>query len=156
MYLNMAYVFTCSSQFSVTINAILRSLQNAGFSGKDYLKSENYAEAEPKTTPNENDFFKPLTPPSTKDEDSQTDNDAPEIDSEAIHDQLSKDNNDLDSIKSKAEQANQQFTEQSKQASEKSNDLPNDVQEKMNDKTYRLRSIYADDAKAIRLPRFVI
>lgn len=156
MYLNMGYVFTCSSQFSVTINAILRSLQNAGFSGKDYLKSENYADAVPKEKPNESDFFKPLTPPSAKDVDSKTDNDMPDIDAEAIHNNLSTDNITIDSIKSKAEQASQQFEEQSKQAAENNNDLSNEVQEKMSDKTYGLRKIYAEDAKAVRLPRFVI
>lgn len=155
MYLNMSYVFTCSSQFSQTIKHILDSLQNAGFSGKDYVKSEDYAKDMPPAPLNEMDFFKPLQPATPSTEQSSFD-DIPEINADEIKSLLQADDTHLHDMLKKAEQLEQQYAEQTKAQAASNDYLPNEVQEKMNDKTYTMRSKYADDARAVILPRFVI
>lgn len=155
MYLNMSYVFTCSSQFSQTIKHILDSLQNAGFSGRDYVKSEDYAKDMPASQPDEMDFFKPLQP-STPDVEQEPAVDAPEINADEIKSQLQTEESQVDDMLKKAEELESQYDEQTRAQASSNNYLPNEVLEKMNDKTYTMRSKFADEAKALRLPRFVI
>jgi len=154
MYLNMSYVFTCSSQFQETIKAILKSLQDAGFSGRDYLKSQDYAEPKLSAQQSEMDFFKPLEP--SGDVKPEVPDDTPEIDVDEIQSQLHSGGSQVDDMMKKAEQAEQEYTAQTERLSAENDYLPNEVQDKMNDKTYGMRSKYADDAKALRLPKFVI
>ena len=150
----MSYVFTCSSQFQETIKAILKSLQDAGFSGRDYLKQQDYAELKPSVQQSEMDFFKPLEPSGAVKP--EVPDDTPEIDVDEIQSQLQTSGRQLDDMMKKAEQAEQEYAEQTERLSTVNSYLPNEVQDKMNDKTYGMRSKYADDAKALKLPRFVI
>ena len=154
MYLNISYVFTCFAQFGVTIKAILDSLQNSGFSGRDYLKQENYADDTLKENPSEMDFFKPLNPKEQKS--SEPVYNEPEIDVEEIKSQLQHDNGHVEQMMKKAEEAEQEYEEQSKKQQESGNHLPNEVQDKMNDKTYKIRNMFSEDARSVVLPRFVI
>ena len=155
MYLNMSYVFTCSAQFDKTIKSILDSLQNSGFSGKDYVKSQDVKD-EPVVTPSEKDFFKPLpyAPAQQGEPTDKCEDEMPDIDADEILEQLTEKDTEVATMLNQAETKGLEYIEQTKQQIE-NNDLPSEIQEKMNDKTYKMRVMYAADAQQIHLPRFV-
>ncbi len=130
------------------------SLQNAGFSGRDYLKHEDYAKETPKNQPTEMDFFKPLVP--NNNSENEKEDDLPLIDSEEIKEQIKSDNNQIKAILEKAEQADKEYKEQSDIQQSENNNLPFELQNNMNDRTYKIRNKFESDARALRLPKFVI
>ena len=154
-YLNMSYVFTCSSQFKDTIEAILQSLQNAGFSGRDYLKHVDSTDpvSAPTVQQGEFDF---LTPPDTLIVRTAQIDDTPEIDSKVIQTQLQIGACQLDSMMRKAEQAEQEYAARTESQSTTPDHLSTEVQEKMKDVTYVMRNPYAADARTLRLPQFMM
>lgn len=174
--LNLAYVFTNSSDFHATLEQIIESLTNVGFSGKDYVKSpqeEEYSIVKaqmPEETPNL--FSSALTVrdsglanEDTKDVDEPT-NDSTETNGNklesnesGIEDLVSTDftalnineENSVTTITDHALKEAEKFKENLKETHSSTNSQNQSIMPQ-----YRLRNIYLEKAHNIRLPQFYI
>lgn len=169
--LNMSYVFTASNRFAETLQSIVKGLNRAGFTDKDYRvlsKEEEIQDDKKAETSNasNNDLFNPANDNIA--DSNSSDNEAPEddIDINHINDLLNKSSTDIndtdvvdrnkndfiDSIKSQAELQNKIYEQAAKDAGE--NPTPPELEDKMN--KYRIKDIFKEDALELKLPQFFI
>lgn len=171
--LNMSYVFTASNKFLDTVQSVVRALNKAGFSDKDYRTVDApVAEEPPKPGAIQGKFF---------DDAPKTDGDEAEGDGELDVSGVSKDwamhadtltepspgpdgksgnVNDvvpasvafINELTKQAAQQNQEFEEKAKQASD--TDVPAALEEKMN--KHKLKAIFREETLALKLPQFFI
>lgn len=149
--LNLSYVLTASSKFLDTLDNIVKGLNKAGFSDKDYKLADTTAVETPKQT----DPLQQLTltmPTAETTDDITSDIDTSRIvlpsDSVTPSDSVSK-------IENTALEQNQAFE---KTVSEMETDstiaLPNAIKELV--KTYSIKDIFKEQAEQINLPQFFL
>ena len=149
--LNLSYVLTASSKFLDTLDNIVKGLNKAGFSDKDYKLADTTAIATPKQT----DPLQQLTltmPTAETTDDITSDIDTSRIvlpsDSVTPSDSVSE-------IENTALEQNQAFE---KTVSEMETDstiaLPNEIKELV--KTYSIKDIFKEQAEQINLPQFFL
>ena len=144
--LNLSYVFTASTRFQETLKNIVKGLNQAGFSNKDYRVVENVDEEITITIKVEQPILFPETPTS---EETQIDSDE-EIDISKIN--LSEIKESLAEFTEKALQINADF-----EKTIETNDLfslPIELAEKTN--MQAIKEIFATPAKQLKLPQFFI
>ena len=176
--LNTSYVFTSSNVFRETLNNIVKGLNRAGFSDKDYRDVTSITEVDAEKIPETNDIFDlengddlPTEKIEELEKDSNTSvDDCSEKDSflnitinvdpnvtkvsDAIDEskQLSPSELNVQSVTQEAINQNKAYEEK---AAEKSNiDIPSDLEEKMN--KHKIKDIFREDALSLQFPQFFI
>lgn len=167
--LNTSYVFTASALFSATLQNIVKGLNRAGFSDKDY-RITTPAVVEANQSPETDDLFKThaYDPASIDRSNSSIDNQAayevaelvlnPEVINAVINDE--NDTSDsrtpseiaVDVITQQAGIASQAYEEQAREALNV--DIPIELEDKMN--KHKLKGNFRDDALALKIPQFFI
>lgn len=152
--LNISYVFTSSADFSETLNSIIASLNNAGFSRKDFRKRE----LEPITASTEQianeESLNLWGDNSEEDSAGESDNaGVPEIDASQIKDHLSSDDTEavVADLESFAQGQSDAYTKDLEGTEENAQDIPNDIQEMTS--ANRIKDLYPI-AKDVVIPRF--
>lgn len=160
--LNMSFVLTSSNDFRDTLNNIVKGLNSAGFSSKDYRIGEEELPAadEPEDTPTEQPSI-PLAPPAT-DEPVQSDIDdfsdiAPnDTDKQSLTFTPTTTTSAPPAIAdmiSHAEKQSEEYEEEAEQ-SESSGFIGGELGNMM--KQYHIQPQYAEQVKALRIPQFFI
>lgn len=156
--LNMSYVFTASNKFMDTLDKVVKGLNRAGFSDRDYRAFIETDIATETTTSAHPDLFAP--PPEqpavypSQDEEIDVDRlqgcisgptpaEAYTAESTDVNDAL------LDQLTARAKETNQEFTEKAREADFL---LSPDLESRMN--TYPIKEIYRETVKAIAIPQF--
>ena len=173
--LNLSYVFTCSADFQDTLSRIVESLNNAGFSKRDFRVANDSQETTPENiVGNEepNLFSQPLftnpepttisqptttqTEPETPTEESVETN-ISEIQTDAIKQSIesgAEGNNEvLQSLENSAIQQSNNYNEAIEQ-NDGEVDNPIAAATSMNN-NYKVKPVFEDAAKEIKLPVFV-
>ncbi|MCD6018198.1 MAG: type restriction protein res subunit [Bacteroidetes bacterium] len=151
--LNLCYVLTASSKFLDTLDNIVKGLNKAGFSSKDFKVAESVIE-ETKTI---TDPLSELTQAPKIDFDEPVSDITADIDASRISDITSeiKDEpivNEIEQTAFKQEQEYQDIIFQLE--SRQSISLPSELQSLV--KTYRMKEVFAEQASQIQLPQFYI
>jgi len=149
--LNLSYVLTASSKFLVTLDNIVKGLNKAGFSDKDYkLADSNNAEQIKKQDPLEQ--LNIFTSPPTESEDITSNIDISRI----VISTVSEDaNNPISEIEQTAIKQNQEFEKTvSEMEANNTTSLLNEIQQLV--KTYNIKDIFKEQAEQINLPQFYL
>ena len=160
--LNLSYVFTASNDFKDTLENIVRSLNKAGYSKRDYRISETQ-----ETQPNDNtrelslsELFGTSTEPQPyegNDEDTPAvcENAEVEFNTEAIKASINSTEaqNDIDEIEQFAKNTNRQFEAEMVEAEKENDDTPNEIKDMT--KYYKIKDAFAEYASNVKLPVFV-
>ncbi len=162
-FLNMSYVFTASNRFMDTLDKVVKGLNRAGFSDRDY-RAFQYAGAEPgkAPTPHPELFTGDIAPETTPADYSPAEE---EIDVERRHgcvvgEETTKPqapepspviDEVLDQLTRQAQTANEEFTEKAKNSDTQ---LSPELANRMN--SYPIKEIYREEAKAIAIPQFFV
>lgn len=152
--LNISYVVTSSSDFHATLDKVVKGLNNAGFSEKDYWAKEI-----------EEHVSEPAldkAPVQENISDMTTEDDFPVVDVAAIRERLSEKADSVatkeienDPLLSTALQQTSNYEAMFAQADTSDVDMaPLEVREKMN--IFHLSDEFSEDVKAMRLPQFVV
>lgn len=175
-FLNLSYVFTSSQNFRETIEAVIKSLNNAGFSSKDYRIATPTEEHEQKEEPKQENLF---TTNEQTNNDNNTivddskigSNDDHSFDVDKLKEQLqsaidaineandqvyaveknTSSNDTMDDVLSEAHKANQQYEEDTKDI--ENTTIPQEIADKV--KYYTIKEEFNEQAESIRLPKFV-
>lgn len=156
-FLNLSYVFTCSADFQSTVREIIKSLNNAGFSPKDYRKVD-LTEGTADETPN------PVQTPKLLFDDVQEAEPQPQVEPPAEAPSVEIDEADLqkkitepaENLVKTIEETAQKQSEDYNLAVEKNDPadtIPNDIKEMVN--TSKIKDIFREQSAAIQLPQFV-
>lgn len=146
--LNISYVITSSVDFGKTLDNVVKGLNSAGFSEKDYRAKDVDAEIpEPVSQPAQNLFDEPM------------EEELPEVDTgnlrrriEAIQTQAATSEDDMLAA---ALAQNGAYEEMVSHAEDTAvNNAPTEVRDKMN--VFRMNEEYADEAAALRFPQFMM
>lgn len=134
-FLNLSYVFTSSQNFRETIETVIKGLNNAGFSSKDY-RVANIAE-------------ETSTKPVVKPVENEIDFDSGKL-KEQLEDanELSSDNQE-DEVLEQAHAANQEYENDNKTYED--NNIPNEI----NVNQYTIKEDFREIAEKMQLPIFV-
>ena len=156
--LNMSYVFTASNRFMDTLDKVVKGLNRAGFSDRDYRAFvETDIVNEPKREVHPDLFTPPPVPlavyPTQNEEidverlqgciSGTTPAEAYSSETADVKDEL------LDQLTARAKETNQEFTEKAKGADAT---LSPDLESRMN--TYPVKEIYRETVKAVVIPQF--
>lgn len=160
--LNMSYVFTASNRFLETLDKVVKGLNRAGFSDRDYR-------AVPDVATQKLDEKNPLIDLFSRSSAEETDSDkkyqtGEEIDVDRIIDIISEKDadapdteagyaadNSLAELTEQAQIANQEFTAKAQNAG---SILSPELESKMN--KYALKEVFAEEALSLVLPQFFI
>lgn len=154
--MNTSYVLTCSNDFRDTLENIVKSLNCAGFSRKDYRVA---GEAElPVIEPQEIPQSNPMEPIASESSPLDIDSFA-EVDTSAIQippvssTSAAPVTGTLSTLLSIAEKQAEQYEQESRQ-----NDISGFIGGDIGDmiKQYRIQPQYAEEIKSLRIPQFVI
>lgn len=152
--LNLCYVFTCSNDFRETVEGIIRSLQRAGFSKRDFRElTPTEATANKRPEPRQADLFEEAA---WQEAEAQEDSmEMTDEEREAVKEQLNGSN------------AERQVSEQQKHALQESEDYNRQINEQQQagatdelaalipqEMAYTINDDYRDVAAAMKLPRF--
>lgn len=155
--LNLSYVLTASSKFLDTLDNIVKGLNKAGFSDKDYKLADTTAIE----TPKQIDPFQQLTltmPTAEPVESTETSDDiTSDIDSSRIILPTDSDtpSDSVTEIENSALEQNQEFEKTvSEIESGNTTALPNELKELV--KTYTIKNIFKEQAEKINLPQFFL
>ncbi len=171
--LNLSYVFASSRDFQDTINSIITSLNNAGFSRKDYRTEEELElSADTPIEPEVNVFTSLFGDDEDESgETSDSDIEAGEIDTarvkdalgdtlstpptieEANRDDTQPDSSPTSAIEDIALQKNKDYEEQNSSSSDNDSDLPNDLMNLL-PAGGSIKDFLQADAATVELPRF--
>lgn len=149
--LNLSYVLTASSKFMDTLQNIVKGLNKAGFSEKDYkLADTSIQEPAQKQDPLEQLTIFPTTEETTEDITSDIDTTRISVPSET---ELPSET--ISEIEKTAIQQNETF-EKTVSAMDATNTtaLPNEIQQLV--KTYSIKDIFKEQAEKINLPQFYL
>ena len=153
--LNLSYVLTSSNDFQDTLAGIVRGLNSAGFSDRDYRLANEEAAPPPQTEPKQESLFEEEQPEPTGEEDFL--NFSPEEVSDALQErqELNHDVSSVDVMLDVAEQTEQQYEATLKQEEETTDfgNLAWEVRDKM--PTFAVKPEFAEEIKSLRLPQFV-
>ena len=160
--LNLSYVFTASNDFKDTLENIVRSLNKAGYSKRDYRISETQ-----ETQLNDNarelslsDLFGTGTEPQPYKSNDETtsilcDNAEVEFNTEVIKASINsvEAQSDIDEIEQFAKNTNSQFEAEMNEAEKENDDTPNEIKDMT--KYYKIKDAFAEYASNVKLPIFV-
>ncbi len=149
--LNVSYVLTASSKFMDTLQNIVKGLNKAGFSEKDYKLADTSIQTPiPKVNPLEQLTIFSATQETTEDITSDIDTSRITVPSETEFQ-----SNTVSEIELTAIQQNDAF-EKKVTEMEKTNTpaLPNEIQQLV--KTYSIKDIFMEQAEQINLPQFYL
>jgi type III restriction enzyme len=149
--LNLSYVLTASSKFLTTLDNIVKGLNKAGFSEKDYKLADPSMLEEAKKQDALQQLIVFTTPEETK-EDITSDIDSSRI---VLPTETIAPNNTVSEIEQSAIQQNEAFekTVSQMEATDALN-LPNEIQKLV--KTYSIKDIFKEQAEQINLPQFYL
>jgi type III restriction enzyme len=156
--LNVSYVLTASSKFLDTLDNIVKGLNKAGFSDKDYkVADSSLPDLKSKQPDDFQDLFVSPTAPS-QDQDITADIDADRIMSWQEGDEAYQSTNStgvLSEIEKTAIEQNEAF-EKTVAALDADNTppLPNEIQRLV--KTYHIKDIFREQAEGMSLPQFYL
>lgn len=155
-FLNYSYVFTSSSQFNRTLESIVHSLNDAGFSGRDYVKDKDFSTEEQKEHKKIEKDAPNLFEDGQQEEPQNAQEETLEIDTETIKENLNSNSKSIDEILASAAEAGNQYDDSIK--AEESDDidvsLSNEAKDKMKDNIFAMQKMHIDDASKIALPKF--
>ncbi|MCP9495472.1 MAG: DEAD/DEAH box helicase family protein [Pyrinomonadaceae bacterium MAG19_C2-C3] len=163
--LNMSYVFTASNRFLDTLDNIVKGLNRAGFSERDYRAIDAASSQVSHALPTQGMMFPPLDPapheppPSNAPAlDSSTSIEEDEIEVARIEVAGGDGDNSaasvearIDAITRQAVQANAAYEQQARTAG---NEIAPELEDKMNKQN--MKEVFAEIAKEIRIPQFFI
>lgn len=149
--LNLSYVLTASSKFMDTLQNIVKGLNKAGFSEKDYkLADTSIHEPAQKQDPLEQLTIFPTTEETTEDITSDIDTTRISVPSET---ELPSET--ISEIEKTAIQQNETFEKTvSEMDATNTTALPNEIQQLV--KTYSIKDIFKEQAEKINLPQFYL
>jgi type III restriction enzyme len=150
--LNLSYVLTASSKFLDTLDNIVKGLNKAGFSNKDYkLADPAMLEEAKKQDPLQQITFFPTTK-ETQTEDITSDIDTSRI---SVPTETEEPNSTVSEIEQTAFKQNEAFEKTvSEMEATNTTALPNEIQQLV--KTYSIKDIFQDQAEKINLPQFYL
>lgn len=137
--LNLSYVFTASDNFKDTLDNIIKSLNKAGYSKRDYRVSETQETQETQRTEGTRVSTGELF-------DANTDFIKVSIDSENAH-------NDIIEIEQFAKNTNSQYEAEMIEAEREKDETPNEIKDMV--KFYKIKEAFVEYASKIKLPVFV-
>lgn len=152
-FLNYSYVFTSSVNFRETVDGVIKSLNNEGFSSKDYRIAENSNNEQNINQKQTQIIQTSLFDGSQNVSNSNTES---EINSDQIKNAVQSLNSDtVQHIEAMLLNASQQNTEYENviKTTDFNGVIPNDLRDKV--KTYNIRPVFEKEAKEIELPKFV-
>lgn len=151
--LNLSYVLTASSKFLDTLDNIVKGLNKAGFSDKDYkLADPAMLEESKKQDPLQQLTVFPTTTETTESEDITSDIDSTRI---VLPTETATPNDTISEIEQTAIQQNEAFEKTvSEMEATNAPALPNEIQQLV--KTYGIKEVFKDDAAKISLPQFFL
>lgn len=151
--LNLSYVLTASSKFLDTLDNIVKGLNKAGFSDKDYkLADPAMLEEAKKQDPLQQLTVFPTTTEATESEDITSDIDSTRI---VLPTETATPNDTISEIEQTAIQQNEAFEKTvSEMEATNTPTLPNEIQQLV--KTYGIKEVFKDDAAKISLPQFFL
>lgn len=159
--LNMSYVFTASDRFMETLDKVVKGLNRAGFSDRDYRVIDNTVVPDAVSViPHPDLFTRTATPPTEtiviEADDIDIDRIIDSVGGNEVAEPLTTEpsnitDTNLDKLTEHAKEANQEFTEKAKEAGSL---LSPDLEDKMN--RYPIKEVFLEEARAIRLPQFFI
>lgn len=154
-FLNLSYVFTASSYFQDTLSQVVKGLNNAGFSERDYrdMDLSESPPVEPNAKPepmNESLDFTPKADDEINLDTNRLDKNWEEHATSLIQNKSQAD--DLANIKAQAIAASQAYEAQAQNSEQ--NDCPFELKADMN--THKMKPIYTESAQAIKLPQFFV
>lgn len=170
--LNLSYVFTSSSLFQNTLNQIVRGLNKAGFSKRDYREVDQSQEAIVSKVINSSnqEILNLTTQPDEKEvidagesQDLDKKNLNPDWEKYAVEQAITatsstqpapaeNDIKGLEAIKAQAVEQAKQFEEQARATTDES--VPEELKENMN--IHKMKPIFEASAQAIKLPQFFV
>lgn len=149
--LNISYVITSSADFGKTLDNVVKGLNSAGFSEKDYrAKDVDEDVSEPVAQPTLNLFDEPTE-------------ELPEVDTEELKRRIeimqqqpeSTESIESDDMLAAALAQNEAYEDMVSRAEETAvNNAPTEVRDKMN--VFRMNEEYAEEAAALRFPQFMM
>ena len=150
--LNISYVITSSVDFGKTLDNVVKGLNSAGFSEKDYRTKDVDAEVpEPITQPTQNLFDEPI------------EEELPEVDTGELRRRIeamqtkpgSAEDIESDDMLAVALAQNEAYEEMVSHAEDSSvNNAPTEVRDKMN--VFRMNEEFAEEAVSLRFPQFMM
>lgn len=165
--LNLSYVFTASNRFMDTLQSVVKGLNRAGFTDKDFRAVELESPAQ---SPDIEEAAQPkglfdTLPDAPGSEADELDSGAPAPDWQAAArlpeeggaaaapapGELSPATSFVDQIKAQAKAENEAFESKAQAAEE---GVPQELEDKMN--RHRLKDLFRDDASSLALPQFFI
>lgn len=157
--LNMSYVFTASSKFADTLQSVVKALNRAGFSDKDY-RTFDLVDLVVNAPPSAPAGTAPLFDNnilSTEGDEIDTSTISPDWSAAATTEiypsgSLASSVAFVEEVKAQAVAENKNF--EAKAEASTNFDVPSDLEEKMN--KHKLKAIFRDDALAIKLPQFYL
>lgn len=151
--LNVSYVLTASSKFIETLDNIVKGLNKAGFSDKDYKLADSVAvEEKKKQDPLQQLIAFPITEKTSVGDDITSDIDNKRI---IVPTGNAKQSNTVAEIEQTAIRQNELFEKTvSEIETNYSTVLPNEIQKLV--KTYEIKDIFKNEAEKIYLPQFFI
>lgn len=149
--LNISYVITSSADFGKTLDNVVKGLNSAGFSEKDYrAKDVDEDVSEPVAQPTLNLFDEPTE-------------ELPEVDTEELKRRIeimqqqpeSTESIESDDMLAAALAQNEAYEDMVSRAEETAvNNAPTEVRDKMN--VFRMNEEYAEEATVLRFPQFMM
>lgn len=151
--LNLSYVLTASSKFLDTLDNIVKGLNKAGFSDKDYkLADPAMLEEAKKQDPLQQLTVFPTTTEASESEDITSDIDSTRI---VLPTETATPSDTISEIEQTAIQQNEAFEKTvSEMESTNAPTLPSEIQQLV--KTYGIKEVFKDDAAKISLPQFFL
>ena len=151
--LNLSYVLTASSKFLDTLDNIVKGLNKAGFSDKDYkLADPAMLEEAKKQDPLQQLTVFPTATETTATEDITSDIDSTRI---VLPTETATPSDTITEIEQTAIEQNEAFEKTvSKMDAKNAPVLPNEIQQLV--KTYGIKDVFKDEAAKINLPQFFL
>lgn len=164
--LNMSYVLTASAKFLDTLDNIVKGLNHAGFSDKDYKVAEPEKPKVPKEEENveQTDLFAPIinTQPQQTDEDEidvskinyNPQPSVPAVDTKSDSKEEETEKNDVSEILEKVkEEAQKEIESETETAQTGKTNVPNELDKQV--KRYKMKEVFSESAQSLKLPQFM-
>ncbi len=151
--LNLSFVFTASSRFMDTLQSVVRALNRAGFSDKDYRTFEATPTRDEMASSGEQETFSLFGTTRESDGADEIDTASASADwstSELAGDSLIGTSTFVDELKAQAAAENREF--ETKAEASADSDVPIDLEGKMN--KHKIKDIFRVEALALKLPQF--
>ena len=158
--LNMSYVFTASNRFMETLDKVVKGLNRAGFSDRDYRAVfESPGAKQEGEKPMQQGLFTPQVAQTIEYQENGEEIDierilecnAVSIATPIVDEWCTESDNAITELKALAQVANQEFTEKAKEAD---SSLAPDLESRMN--KFAIKDIFVEETKALAIPQFFL